>query len=54
MNIVGFAGYSGSGKTTLLEKLIPALKQRGLRTTALTSISPAKTAIVTVKRVLMK
>lgn len=31
MNVVGFAGYSGSGKTTLLEKLIPALKQRGLR-----------------------
>lgn len=31
MNVVGFAGYSGSGKTTLLEKLIPVLKQRGLR-----------------------
>ncbi len=31
MNVVGFAGYSGSGKTTLLEKLIPALKRRGLR-----------------------
>ena len=31
MKIVGFAGYSGSGKTTLLEKLIPALKERGLR-----------------------
>lgn len=31
MNVVGFAGYSGSGKTTLVEKLIPALKQRGLR-----------------------
>ena len=31
MNVVGFAGYSGSGKTTLLEKLIPALRQRGLR-----------------------
>lgn len=31
MKVVGFAGYSGSGKTTLLEKLIPALKQRGLR-----------------------
>jgi molybdopterin-guanine dinucleotide biosynthesis protein B len=31
MNVVGFSGYSGSGKTTLVEKLIPALKQRGLR-----------------------
>ena len=31
MNVVGFAGYSGSGKTTLVEKLIPALKKRGLR-----------------------
>jgi molybdopterin-guanine dinucleotide biosynthesis protein B len=31
MNVVGFAGYSGSGKTTLVEKLIPALKARGLR-----------------------
>lgn len=31
MNVVGFSGYSGSGKTTLVEKLIPALKKRGLR-----------------------
>jgi len=31
MKVVGFAGYSGSGKTTLLERLIPALKRRGLR-----------------------
>lgn len=31
MNVVGFAGYSGTGKTTLVEKLIPALKRRGLR-----------------------
>ncbi|MEO7887227.1 molybdopterin-guanine dinucleotide biosynthesis protein B [Polaromonas sp.] len=31
MNVVAFAGYSGSGKTTLVEKLIPALKARGLR-----------------------
>ncbi len=31
MNVVGFAGYSGSGKTTLVEKLIPALRLRGLR-----------------------
>lgn len=29
--IIGFAGYSGSGKTTLLEKLIPLLKQKGIR-----------------------
>jgi len=31
VKVVGFAGYSGSGKTTLVEKLIPALKLRGLR-----------------------
>lgn len=31
MKVVGFAGYSGSGKTTLLERLIPALKLRGVR-----------------------
>ena len=31
MKVVAFAGYSGSGKTTLVEKLIPALKLRGLR-----------------------
>ncbi|MES2978995.1 MAG: molybdopterin-guanine dinucleotide biosynthesis protein B [Pseudomonadota bacterium] len=31
MKVVGFAGYSGSGKTTLVERLIPALKFRGLR-----------------------
>ncbi|WP_341905359.1 molybdopterin-guanine dinucleotide biosynthesis protein B [Polaromonas sp. YR568] len=31
MNVVGFSGFSGSGKTTLVEKLIPALKSRGLR-----------------------
>ena len=31
MKAVGFAGYSGSGKTTLVERLIPALKLRGLR-----------------------
>ena len=31
MNVVAFAGYSGSGKTTLIERLIPALKARGLR-----------------------
>lgn len=31
MKVVGFAGFSGAGKTTLVEKLIPALKRRGLR-----------------------
>ena len=31
MRVVGFAGYSGSGKTHLIERLIPALKRRGLR-----------------------
>ncbi len=29
--VLGLAGWSGSGKTTLLEKLIPALKARGVR-----------------------
>ena len=28
---LGFAAYSGTGKTTLLERLIPALRERGLR-----------------------
>ncbi len=31
MKVVGFAGFSGSGKTTLVERLIPALKLKGLR-----------------------
>jgi molybdopterin-guanine dinucleotide biosynthesis protein B len=31
MKVVGFAGFSGSGKTMLVERLIPALKMRGLR-----------------------
>ncbi len=29
--ILGFAGFSGSGKTTFLEKLIPILREKGLR-----------------------
>ncbi len=29
--IIGFAGFSGSGKTTLIEKLIPILREKGLR-----------------------
>ena len=31
MKVIGFAGYSGSGKTTLVERLIPLLRQQGLR-----------------------
>src|SRR6476660_10202829 len=31
MKVVGFAGFSGSGKTMLVERLIPALKLKGLR-----------------------
>lgn len=31
MKVAGLAGYSGAGKTTLVERLIPALKARGLR-----------------------
>jgi molybdopterin-guanine dinucleotide biosynthesis protein B len=30
MRVVAIVGHSGSGKTTLIEKLIPALKRRGL------------------------
>jgi molybdopterin-guanine dinucleotide biosynthesis adapter protein len=35
MRLVGFIGSSGSGKTTLIEHLLPALKQRGLRVSAI-------------------
>ena len=31
MKVIGFTGYSGAGKTTLVERLIPELRQRGLR-----------------------
>jgi len=31
MHVICFAGFSGSGKTSLVERLIPALKLRGLR-----------------------
>jgi molybdopterin-guanine dinucleotide biosynthesis protein B len=31
LKVAGFAGYSGAGKTHLVERLIPALKARGLR-----------------------
>jgi molybdopterin-guanine dinucleotide biosynthesis protein B len=30
MRVVAIVGHSGSGKTTLIEKLIPALRRRGL------------------------
>ncbi len=29
--VLGFAAYSGTGKTTLLEKLLPLLRDKGLR-----------------------
>ncbi len=29
--VIGFAAYSGTGKTTLLKKLLPIMKQQGLR-----------------------
>ena len=29
--IIGFAAFSGTGKTTLVTKVIPILKERGLR-----------------------
>jgi molybdopterin-guanine dinucleotide biosynthesis protein B len=35
MTILGIAGWSGSGKTTLIERLIPALRARGLRVSTL-------------------
>ena len=31
MKVIGLAGFSGSGKTMLVERLIPALRMRGLR-----------------------
>lgn len=31
MKVLGIAGYSGSGKTTLIEKLLPRLRDAGLR-----------------------
>jgi molybdopterin-guanine dinucleotide biosynthesis adapter protein len=31
MKVLGFCGLSGSGKTTLIERLLPVLRERGLR-----------------------
>ena len=31
MKTFGFAGWSGSGKTTVIERIIPLLRERGLR-----------------------
>lgn len=31
ITVLGFVAYSGTGKTTLLTRLIPALKEKGLR-----------------------
>ena len=31
MKVIGLAGWSGAGKTTLLSRVIPYLKERGLR-----------------------
>lgn len=38
--VVGFVGPSGSGKTTLLEKVLPLLKDRGLRVGVLKQAHP--------------
>ena len=31
MKVIGLAGWSGAGKTTLLSRLIPYLREQGLR-----------------------
>lgn len=31
MNVIGIAGWSGAGKTTLISRVIPYLRQQGLR-----------------------
>ena len=36
--VIAFAAYSGSGKTTLIEKLIKALKEKGMRVAVLKQI----------------
>lgn len=35
MRLLGFVGGSGSGKTTLVEKIMPLLRERGLRVSAI-------------------
>jgi molybdopterin-guanine dinucleotide biosynthesis protein B len=35
MRVIGLAGWSGAGKTTLLRRLIPVLRDRGLRVSTL-------------------
>lgn len=35
MRVIGLSGWSGAGKTTLLARLIPVLRQRGLRVSTL-------------------
>ncbi|KAA2237166.1 molybdopterin-guanine dinucleotide biosynthesis protein B [Salinarimonas soli] len=35
MRVIGLAGWSGAGKTTLLTRLIPILRERGLRVSTL-------------------
>jgi molybdopterin-guanine dinucleotide biosynthesis protein B len=35
MKVIGLAGWSGAGKTTLLTRVIPHLRERGLRTSVI-------------------
>lgn len=35
MKVIGIIGYSNTGKTTLIEKLLPILRARGLRVSAI-------------------
>jgi molybdopterin-guanine dinucleotide biosynthesis protein B len=35
MKLIGLAGWSGAGKTTLIERVLPVLRQRGLRISTL-------------------
>ena len=49
--VLAVSGLHNSGKTTLLEKLLPALRSRGLKVgTILRPMSPAPTAAVCGKR----
>ena len=49
MKVIGLAGWSGAGKTTLLTRLIPHLREQGLRVSVIkhahhssTSTCPAR------------